>query len=1161
MISTTNRVFDYFTTIGIDDKLIENQRSEEELPLTGLEIIQSSSGNFKDTQTEKYVDILGDKNLWLRCYYGKDKPAITDIGLYYFKYKNEALTIKEKHNLIPVPIVKNIEDRHPQINKQTIDGSDYWKGNFDLTQLIYVDNKPGYAFALSYKLQSKKNFNTQILRVKVITAKTSNNNKLKNGDLHVVVPIQHEIINFSFGIEEKNRVFSYMRDFEIQNKRFKPAVLDRYPLTDHMHTPFPDAVSQFCFPEGVRFKRDNLTQPECFNFVLTLQDGCRIYCTCLIFNEVPDQKLIELLGHIKIDDQNSLFVQKAICLISHYNYFDEYKQILKHLYRLSLSKNEIPIERFICNIVDDIRLPLEITDWGKLGIQYEIGAETVVFGTSHKYPPFSAKSLLTLFRLLDIDKIIFLFECILLEKKLFIISKYKSVITQVAEALISLIFPFQWNHVYIPILPDMFKTYMEAPLPFIIGLEQKLKNFDISSGIQSESIQAYLDSNDLINIEWMPALPEKFLKQLKKRLQSYSNLHLPIQDVKNFLDMQDLAFENPFAEDEIPPVNFNPFDIRDSFLEFVSSFMMKYKKFLIPPDKKKANKEMSEIFDTREFLNFHKSSKQGTFLQKFTETTMFSYFIETRTQISPFEPYYQFFDICLEKKRSKKDSILFVKEQLTKIIFVQQPNEQDLDKSQFYSYERFPKLKPDLFTKCQKLEEVIKAEFNLMEIEQQQEDISQFDEYRWAKYLYEQIYYIWFQIFILKLKQDFFSPYYTKLTDYAIFLLGQLRKKNHALTEIMYRFVIEACGYYGKDDKVIELVQQMKEQNIETSPITHGVFFQAVTQSKEYFAAQEEMRKKVFENQMTIVEENSKDNENQEQKVAKGLNNIKLNIGTQIQQQNFKSKFDHILFTIIETCPNCNRNLFPEEIISNWKRGNTDYRTKCPIPSCSHEFVSKFQVVTLEEKQGIDITNVSVYNNLRKQVEFLSPQIVRKELENIMKQKGQSSIMSSKFEEDHPIIYWNIILYFKLIRAPTFFLEFNQPEYYYNYHAMLCEKKIKDSIKNQEKGILSKMSEYFFQNKKEDDDKTSHSSFTHLSPPQDNASMGSVGARKDQKDSAIINFGTKSIKKIFTQLLIKLRKDGENKLHDLELKKQSQNLITEEQGKNLEKLEVPSETQ
>lgn len=41
------------------------------------------------------------------------------------------------------------------------------------------------------------------------------------------------------------------------------------------------------------------------------------------------------------------------------------------------------------------------------------------------------------------------------------------------------------------------------------------------------------------------------------------------------------------------------------------------------------------------------------------------------------------------------------------------------------------------------------------------------------------------------------------------------------------------------------------------------------------------------------------------------------------------------------------------------------------------------------------------------------------------------------------------------------------------------------------------MSEYFFQSKGQEDDKTSNSSFTHLSPPNDTASMGSHGGRKD----------------------------------------------------------------
>jgi hypothetical protein len=55
--------------------------------------------------------------------------------------------------------------------------------------------------------------------------------------------------------------------------------------------------------------------------------------------------------------------------------------------------------------------------------------------TSKNYPPFSEESLKILFRLLDVDKIIFLFECLLLEKRVFLISKHRDIVTMSADAL------------------------------------------------------------------------------------------------------------------------------------------------------------------------------------------------------------------------------------------------------------------------------------------------------------------------------------------------------------------------------------------------------------------------------------------------------------------------------------------------------------------------------------------------------------------------------------------------------------------------------------------------------------------------------------------------------------------------------------------------------
>lgn len=37
-------------------------------------------------------------------------------------------------------------------------------------------------------------------------------------------------------------------------------------------------------------------------------------------------------------------------------------------------------------------------------------------------------------------------------------------------AIISLMFPFHWSHVFIPVLPEQFFEFTSAPVPFLMGL-------------------------------------------------------------------------------------------------------------------------------------------------------------------------------------------------------------------------------------------------------------------------------------------------------------------------------------------------------------------------------------------------------------------------------------------------------------------------------------------------------------------------------------------------------------------------------------------------------------------------------------------------------------------------------------------------------------------
>ena len=46
----------------------------------------------------------------------------------------------------------------------------------------------------------------------------------------------------------------------------------------------------------------------------------------------------------------------------------------------------------------------------------------------------------------------------------------------VAEGITALVFPFQWQHVYVPILPASLMHFLDAPVPFIMGVHHSTDN-------------------------------------------------------------------------------------------------------------------------------------------------------------------------------------------------------------------------------------------------------------------------------------------------------------------------------------------------------------------------------------------------------------------------------------------------------------------------------------------------------------------------------------------------------------------------------------------------------------------------------------------------------------------------------------------------------------
>ena len=83
---------------------------------------------------------------------------------------------------------------------------------------------------------------------------------------------------------------------------------------------------------------------------------------------------------------------------------------------------------------------------------------------------FSISSHWTLLTCLDVDNCISLIRLILLEQKIVLHSSKPALLTTIGEALRSVLFPLQWKCTYIPMCPLAFSSYLQAPVPFIIGI-------------------------------------------------------------------------------------------------------------------------------------------------------------------------------------------------------------------------------------------------------------------------------------------------------------------------------------------------------------------------------------------------------------------------------------------------------------------------------------------------------------------------------------------------------------------------------------------------------------------------------------------------------------------------------------------------------------------
>ncbi|XP_023610326.1 DENN domain-containing protein 5A isoform X6 [Myotis lucifugus] len=436
-------------------------------------------------------------------------------------------------------------------------------------------------------------------------------------------------------------------------RTFKSKVLARYPENVEWNPFDQDAVGMLCMPKGLAFKTQaDPREPQFHAFIITREDGSRTFGFALTFYEEVTSKQIcsamQTLYHMhnaeydvihahpadgrdhsdmedgegtpgtKLQRFNSydisrdtLYVSKCICLITPMSFMKACRSVLEQLHQAVTSPQPppLPLESYIYNVLYEVPLPPPGRSLKFSGVYGPIICQRP---STNELPLFDFP-VKEVFELLGVENVFQLFTCALLEFQILLYSQHYQRLMTVAETITALMFPFQWQHVYVPILPASLLHFLDAPVPYLMGLH--------SNGLDDRS-----------KLE----LPQ----ELEVREDPSSNKDLKVQCDEEELRIYQLNIQ-----------------IREVFANRFTQMFADYEVFVIQPSQDKEswfnNREQMQNFDKASFLS-DQPEPYLPFLSRFLETQMFASFIDNKIMFhddDDKDPVLRVFDSRVDKIR------------------------------------------------------------------------------------------------------------------------------------------------------------------------------------------------------------------------------------------------------------------------------------------------------------------------------------------------------------------------------------------------------------------------------------------------------------------------------------------------------------------------------
>uniref|UniRef100_A0A8C2GHE7 UDENN domain-containing protein n=1 Tax=Cyprinus carpio TaxID=7962 RepID=A0A8C2GHE7_CYPCA len=345
-------------------------------------------------------------------------------------------------------------------------------------------------------------------------------------------------------------------------------------------------IPQFCFPDAKDWAPVDTFPSETFSFVLTGEDGSRRfgYCRRLL----PSGKGRRL--------------PEVYCIVSRLGCFDLFSKILDEVEKRRAISPAL-VQPFMRGIMEapfpapgrtiSIKnfLPGSGTEVIELCRPSDSRLEHVDFECL-----FSSLSLRLLLRV---------FASLLLERRVIFTADKLGTLSKCCHAVVALLYPFTWQHTYIPVLPPSMMDIVCTPTPFIVGLLSssltRLRELPLEEvlvvDLGNSRFLRQMDDEDSI-------LPHKLQAALEHVLERRKELACDVADHTN----------EPGSLSSV---------VSEAFVRFFVEIVGHYSLFMGSSDRDEES--------SREAFRKAVSSKSlRRFLEVFMETQMFAGFVQER---------------------------------------------------------------------------------------------------------------------------------------------------------------------------------------------------------------------------------------------------------------------------------------------------------------------------------------------------------------------------------------------------------------------------------------------------------------------------------------------------------------------------------------------------